>query len=311
MSSRYPPPYPGRGFLGFSNRGPGINFAPLLIGLVLAILVVVRGCQSGPFDRAQIVSLSPQQEIALGAQAYREVLAQERGKVLERGQLVEVVEQITRNLARASNNPAFLKATGIKKNDFPWEVRVIQSDQINAFCLPGGKMVVYTGILPVAGTEQGLAVVMGHEIAHALAHHGAERMAQQQLAQIAQYTAATSIDGLSPRQRVAVMAAIGLGTQYGVLLPFSRTHESEADRVGLYLMALAGYNPAEAPKFWERMMAANRGRGQPPEFLSTHPSNERRIRQLEQWQGEVMPLYRAATPASGATMRLPGLSRGF
>ncbi len=307
MSRPYPPAHPGRGFLGFNRdrSGPGINVVPLIIGLILAGLVLVRGCQSGPFDRPQLVGLSPKQEVDLGIQAYREILSEERGKVLTRGPLVEVVQEITRNLAQASNDPRFLQATHLKRNDYPWEVRVVVSDQVNAFCLPGGKMVVYTGILPVAGTEQGLAVVMGHEIAHALAHHGAERMAQQQLAQIAQVTAGSSIEGLSPQQRMTVMAAIGLGVQYGILMPYSRSHESEADRIGLYLMAVAGYDPAEAPRFWERMMAASRSRGRPPEFLSTHPSNERRIRDLERWQAEVQPLFAASSPAPGATRRLP------
>jgi len=305
MSSPYPPAYPRRTYLGYRDggRGVGINFVPLIIGLVLAGLVLVRGCQSGPFDRPQIVGMSPKDEVALGAQAYREVLAQER--VLASGPLVDAVQRITTNLARATNEARFLEATRLKRNDFPWEVRVVVSDQVNAFCLPGGKMVVYTGILPVARTEAGLAVIMGHEIAHALAHHGAERMAQQQLAQIAQVTAGTSIEGLTPSQRTAVMAAIGVGTQFGVLLPFSRSHESEADRVGLYLMAVAGYDPAEAPRFWERMMALERGKGRPPEFLSTHPATERRVRDLERWQPEARALYAESSPAAGADRPLP------
>lgn len=300
--SSYPPAYPRRGFTG---QGLGINLAPLLIGLVLAGLVITRGCQTGPFDRPQLVGLTPQQEMALGAQAFRQVLAEERGAVLPRGPLVDAVVRVTRNLTRATNDAAFRKATGVKANQFEWEVRVVRSDQINAFCLPGGKMVVYTGIIPVAKTETGLAVVMGHEIAHALAHHGAERIAHDQLSQIVQGTAAMSIDGLSHTQRVAVMAAIGIGAQYGAVLPFSRSHESEADRIGLYLMATAGYDPAEAPRFWERMRAASRGAGRPPEWLSTHPSSDRRIRDLDHWQAEVQPFYHPSRRAADADKLLP------
>jgi predicted Zn-dependent protease len=277
----------------------------LLIGLVMAGLVLTRGCQHGPFDRAQVVGLSPQEEKELGTESYRDVLSKEAENVINRGPVVDAVQGVMRNLARASNAPVFLKVTRVKPNDFQWEVHVIRSSEVNAFCLPGGKIVVYTGILPIARTEQGLAVVMGHEIAHALAHHGAERMAQERLAQIGQMTAGSSIGGLTPSQRIAVMRALGVGAQYGVLLPFSRSHESEADHIGLYLMATAGYDPAEAPRFWERMMAAARGQGAPPEILSTHPSDERRIRDLERWQAEVRPIYEAATRASGANTLLP------
>jgi predicted Zn-dependent protease len=300
--SNYPPAYPQRSYTG---QGLGINLAPLLIGLVMAGLVLTRGCQHGPFDRTQVVALTPQQEMELGTQAYREVLSQEAGNVVNRGAIVEVVQRITHNLARASNAPEFLKATHLKRNDFQWDVHVIRSEEINAFCLPGGKMVVYTGILPIARTENGLAVVMGHEISHALAHHGAERMAHEKLAEIGQNTAGMSIGGLSTGQRIAVMRAFGVAAQYGFELPYSRSHESEADHIGLFLMATAGYDPAEAPRFWERMMAASRGRGTPAEILSTHPSNERRIRDLEHWQADARALYDASHPATGANQRLP------
>jgi predicted Zn-dependent protease len=164
-------------------------------------------------------------------------------------------------------------------------------------------MVVYTGIIPVCETETGLAVVLGHEIGHALAHHGAERMAQEKMAQVGQLAAGASLSGLDPEQQRQIMGVINAGAKFGVLLPYSRKHESEADKLGLYMMAVAGYDPREAPRFWKRMAA--RGGKAPPEFASTHPGHGRRIADLERWLPEVMPLYEAATPAKGADRPLP------
>ncbi|MGB0133409.1 M48 family metallopeptidase, partial [Dokdonella sp.] len=181
---------------------------------------------------------------------------------------------------------------------YKWEASVIQSDQANAFCLPGGKIAVYTGILPVAKNTDGLAVVMGHEIAHALLRHGGERMAQQKLVQIGSIAASMSTGDMDPGQRQMVMAAIGAGAQYGVLLPFSRSHESEADKVGLLLAAAACFNPQEAPKLWERMAAM--GKEKPPEFMSTHPAEATRIDQLNSWMLEAMQVrqqFCGTTPA--------------
>jgi metalloendopeptidase OMA1, mitochondrial len=156
---------------------------------------------------------------------------------------------------------------------------VIKSDQANAFCLPGGKMAVYTGIIPIAENEDALAVIMGHEIAHALLRHGAERMAQQKLMQMGQMATGMAVGDMDPRQQQMVMAALGAGAQYGLMLPYARDHESEADEVGLMLAAAACYNPAEAPKLWERMSAHSGGRSQ-PEFMSTHPNPATRIDKL-------------------------------
>src|SRR5262249_46674454 len=149
-------------------------------------------------------------------------------------------------------NQKFLEMTKLPERNYDWQVRVIRSKEVNAFCLPGGKMVVYTAILPVCQTDAGLATVMGHEISHALARHGAERMAQQQLAQIGIPAAGASLGNLDPRDRARIMQVLNAGAQFGIL-KYSRSHESEADHVGLLLMATAGYDPKEAIKFWERM----------------------------------------------------------
>ena len=169
------------------------------------------------------------------------------------------------------------------QENLEWEFNVIDSQEINAFCLPGGKVGVYSGIIPVAKTADGLAVVMGHEIAHAIARHGAERMGQEQMAKLLQVGLGMATNEMDENVRRGVMGAFGIGTQYGVLLPFSRKHESEADHIGLIFMARACFNPEEAPVFWERMERAAERAGTPPEFMSTHPSSDRRIEQLKEW----------------------------
>jgi metalloendopeptidase OMA1, mitochondrial len=182
---------------------------------------------------------------------------------------------------------------------FQWEVTVIKSDKTaNASVLPGGKIAVYTGIFPAAKTEAGLAAVLGHEAVHALARHGAERMSQKTMVDVVGEVAKTALgaSGAKPVLSQGAMAAFGLGTQVGVLLPFSRAHESEADYIGILLAAEAGYDPRESIHLWERMEQASSGQAQ-PEFLSTHPSHGTRIKQLEKWMEEAMPIYQARQPA--------------
>jgi predicted Zn-dependent protease len=273
---------------GDNNRG-GIRLLPIIIGLLAVGFVAVRGCQEGPFGRKQIVALNPQQEARLGVQAFNEVLS--RSDVIEGGPTVEAVRGVIDRLTRATSDEQFLRLTGQKRQDLKWEVRVVRSNEVNAFCLPGGKIVVYTAILPVAETDAGLATVLGHEISHALAHHGAERMAQQEIAQIGVTAAAGSLNDVDPTRRAEIMQALNAGAQFGIL-KYSRKHESEADHMGLLLMATAGYNPADAVKFWERMKHMSGG-GKTPEFLSTHPSHETRIRDLTNWIPEALPLYEA------------------
>jgi predicted Zn-dependent protease len=191
---------------------------------------------------------------------------------------------------------------GEMAKQFQWDVTVIKDDKTaNAFALPGGKMAVYTGIFPVAKTEAGLAAVMGHEVVHALARHGAERMSQGQLTNAALQVAGAAVgtSGGNPLLGQAAMAALGVGAQVGVLLPFSRKHESEADYVGILLAADAGYDPRESVGLWERMAQMSGGRGQ-AEFLSTHPSHDTRIDQLKSWMPEAMAIYqkKPAVPAA-------------
>jgi predicted Zn-dependent protease len=174
---------------------------------------------------------------------------------------------------------------------YQWEFNVVESPEVNAWCMPGGKVVVYTGILPVTRDETGLAVVMGHEIAHAVAEHGRERVSQQMLAQLGAVALDAALAKNSQQTRDIWMSAYGVGAQYGALLPFSREHESEADHLGLVFMAMAGYDPNAAVGFWQRMAAASGGE-KPEEFLSTHPSDETRIRQIKEKLPEAMRYYK-------------------
>ncbi|HLT44143.1 MAG TPA: M48 family metallopeptidase [Luteimonas sp.] len=224
-------------------------------------------------------NLSIEDEKALGLQAYQEILQQER-PVAPDSQIARQVRAIAERLvAKVPEVEAALAAEhgqpppGFSRS-FQWEVNVIESDQANAFCLPGGKMAVYTGLVPVAQNENAMAVVMGHEIAHALLRHGAQRMAQQKLSQVGQMAGAMS--GMDPQQQQMIMAAMG----YGYLLPYARKHESQADEVGLMLAAAACFDPRESVPLWERMSAASGGQAQ-PEFSSTHPNPGTRIANLE------------------------------
>jgi predicted Zn-dependent protease len=231
--------------------------------------------------RATRVALSSQQEEQLGLQSYREVLSE--SEVVQSGPEREMVVRVAERLARV---------TGEAAKDFKWQVNLVRSPQANAFCLPGGKIVVYSGILPYTRTESGLAAVMGHEMAHAVARHGSQRLLRTSVAQTLLMGANYSMGNMDPEQRQMIMAALGAGAQYGVILPFSREHETEADEMGVLYMARAGYDPHEAISFWERM--SNTGGAQAPEFASTHPSHARRIQDLRAFLPKAMAEYERA-----------------
>ncbi len=255
---------------------------PIAIGLaVVAYQYLGAPSFTNPeTGRTARLGLSPDQESALGLQGYREVVAKSR--TVTAGPAFEQVMRVSRRLESAVSTD----------EHFAWEVAVLDDPQQNAFCLPGGKICVFTGILAVTRTDAGLAAVLGHEMAHATCHHGAERVLQQNMTQSAMLGVQRSIGDLDYGQRQTVMGLIGAGAQYGLLLPFSRAHESEADHLGLKYMVRAGYDPNEAVAFWTRMAESSDGK-QPPEFMSTHPLHDTRIRQLKAWIPEVVAAERS------------------
>jgi predicted Zn-dependent protease len=231
--------------------------------------------------RASHVGMSTQQEAALGLQSYQQVLSE--SQTIDTGAEFDMVKRVASRLAVATGNAG---------KDFDWKVSLIRDGKQNAFCLPGGKIVVYTGIIPVTENEPGLATVLGHEMAHATSRHGAQRVLQQNLTQTAMTGIAASLSDRDYDKQRAVMGALGAGAKFGVLMPFSRKHESEADEIGLIYMARAGYDPQESIRFWKRMEQA--GSGQPPEFMSTHPSHGTRIAQLEALMPKAIEEYNRA-----------------
>lgn len=262
---------------GLPTRRPGrFHIVPVALFAVFAIVYMFSNSQTVPITgRKQIVDISVEDEVALGFQSYVQVL--QSSDVIESGLQLDLVRSVGRRIANATGN-----------TDFQWEFNLIRSPDVNAFCLPGGKVAVFSSILPVAENADGLAVVLGHEISHAIARHGAERLAHQRLAEIGQLALGVAARDMDEGARRSVLGAFGVGAQLGVLLPFSREHESEADYMGLIFMARACFDPREAPRFWKRMDEATRAGGVPPEFLSTHPNPEHRIAQLEAWMPEVL-----------------------
>jgi predicted Zn-dependent protease len=253
--------------------------------LAAALVCTAAGCSEVEgTGRKRIMLVSESEESSLGVQAYQEILAAE--KISTDQKMTAIVRRVGQRIAAVADRP-----------DFEWEFNLIESDQVNAFCLPGGKIAVYTGILPIMQNEAGMAAVMGHEVAHATARHGAERMSQHLAVGVVQEAASRGLGDAAPGTREGVLGALGVGTQVGVLLPFSRTHELEADQLGLELMAKAGYDPQEAVRLWERMRDASAGK--PPEFLSTHPGEDRRIAQLEEFMDDALETYEDAKPQHG------------
>jgi predicted Zn-dependent protease len=248
--------------------------------VMLAVLAAVAACQTVPITgRSQLLLLSESEEVQMGIQSYQEVLR--KARVSTNPVQNDMVKRVGTRIAAATGRP-----------NLPWEFKVIEDKQANAFCLPGGKVAVYTGILPITRDEAGLAAVVGHEVAHAIARHGAERLSQDLLVKVGLAGTMAALSNRDPQTVKNVSAALGAGAAVGLLLPWSRSQESEADHLGLIYMAKAGYDPHAARDLWARMAQASKGRGRPPEFLSTHPSEASRIQQIEAWLPEAMEHYR-------------------
>ncbi|MBI4396191.1 MAG: M48 family metallopeptidase [Elusimicrobia bacterium] len=245
----------------------------------LLLLPLLTGCPKVPVTgRRSLVLVPESQEVALGLQAYREILSQ--SKISTDAEATAMVRRAGERIAKISDRP-----------DYEWEYTLIDDPKTeNAFCLPGGKVAVYTGLLPITQNEAGLAVVMGHEIAHAIAKHGAERLSEQMLLTVGEVSLAVAMQKKPQETRVLMQTAYGVGTGLAVVLPFGRFQEAEADHIGLIYAAKAGYDPREALSFWARMDEMSKGR-QPPEFLSTHPSHETRLKNLKSWMPEALREY--------------------
>jgi len=275
-----------------------------LLGLLLP-LALSSGCETNPYTgRSQFLMTSVSEEIKMGAQAYDQVKSDPKMKPSQDPREIEPVKRVAARIVEAAKRSKYAEMA----QQFQWEVTVIKDDQTaNAFALPGGKMAVYTGIFPIAKTEAGLAAVMGHEVVHALARHGAERMSQGQATSIGVQVLGTAagVGTGSAALGQATMAALGVGAQVGMLLPFSRKHESEADYIGILLAADAGYDPRESVALWERM--GQMSGGGPAEFMSTHPSHETRIDQLKKWMPEAMAIYQSKPSVPAA--ELPPIGR--
>jgi len=242
-------------------------------------VVGVAACQTVPITgRSQFLLLSEGDEVRMGLQSYQEVLRKAK---------LSTDPAVNGKVGRVGTRIA--EATGRK--DLQWEFKVIEDKQANAFALPGGKVAVYTGILPITRDDAGLAAVLGHEVAHAIARHGAERLSQDMLVQVGLAATMTALSNRDPKTVQSVGALLGAGASVGLLLPWGRSQESEADHLGLIYMAKAGYDPHAARDLWVRMAEASKGSGKPPEFLSTHPSEATRIKQIDGWLPEAMQYY--------------------
>lgn len=264
------------------------HFSVLLLSSVS--LLFLFSCTTVPITGRQSLNLVSDSELmTMSLQQYQDVLR--KSKLSQDQQKVQMVRSVGTRIARATED--LLRQRGLESEvkNYSWEFNLIQDDKtVNAWCMPGGKVAVYTGLLPVAQNEAGLAVVMGHEIAHAVAKHGNERVSQELLQQMGGMALSVALSTSPAATSNLFLMAYGVGTNVGVMLPYSRTHESEADRIGLILMAKAGYDPREAIPFWTRM--AKSGGGRPPELLSTHPAPETRIRQIESLMPEAMTYYK-------------------
>jgi predicted Zn-dependent protease len=247
--------------------------------LLVVLLLGVVACQTVPVTgRSQLILLPEGSEVQMGLTSFEQII--KKSKVATDPGVNEQVTRVGRRIA---------EATG--RTDYAWEFKVLEDKQANAFCLPGGKVAVYTGLLPITKDDAGLAAVLGHEVAHAIARHGGERVSQTLLVQTGLAATQVALSGNDPRTVQAVTSLLGAGASVGVLLPWSRAQESEADRLGLIYMAKAGYHPSAARDLWVRMAELSKGRQQPLELLSTHPAPTARIQDIERWLPEALQHY--------------------
>ncbi len=257
---------------------------------VLLTAVFVLGCSTVPVTGRRQLSLVPSSQLmALSAQSYNEVLTE--SKVVKNTAEAQMINRVGNKIKTAVEQYMAQNNLSDQLEGFDWEFTLIDEPTINAWAMPGGRVAFYTGILPICRNDAGVAVVMGHEVAHAIANHGGERMSQGLAQQLGGVALNVALQEQPQMTQQLAMTAFGLGSNVGYILPHSRLQESEADEIGLIFMAMAGYDPSEAPEFWKRMQAQEQG-ARPPEFLSTHPAPETRIRDLEKLVPKAMKYYK-------------------
>lgn len=257
---------------------------------VLITALFVLGCSTVPITGRRQLSLVPSSQLmALSAESYNEVLSE--SKVVKNTAEAQMINRVGNKIKTAVEQYMAQHNMTEELAGFNWEFNLIDEETINAWAMPGGKVAFYTGILPICQDDAGVAVVMGHEVAHAIANHGGERMSQGLAQQLGGVALNVALQEQPQMTQQLAMTAFGLGSTVGYILPHSRLQESEADEIGLVFMAMAGYDPHEAPEFWKRMQAKEQG-ARPPEFLSTHPAPETRIRDLERLVPKAMKYYK-------------------
>jgi len=253
-------------------------------------LLLLTSCTTVPITgRSQLNLIPGNSMLTMSLQQYDSFLKEH--KVSTNREQTDMVKRVGAGIQNAVERYFAANGMGSRLADYKWEFNLVEDKQVNAWCMPGGKVVVYTGILPVAQGGAGLAVVLGHEISHAIAEHGNERMSQGLLAQFGGAALSEALSSQPAATQQLWMSVYGVGAQYGAILPYSRMQESEADHLGLIFMAMAGYDPNEAVSFWQRM-ASQKGGQAPPEFLSTHPSDAARIEKIKQLIPEAMNYYK-------------------
>jgi len=256
---------------------------------IILLAFTVYYCATVPITGRSQLSLIPDSEMnAMSFSQYSEFI--KTNKLSSNKTDVDIVKRVGVKIQKAVETYFTQKNLSKELAGYQWEFNVVESEEVNAWCMPGGKVVVYSGILPITKDETGLAVVMGHEIAHAIAKHGSERMSHGLMQQLGGMALSVALQDEPETTQAIFMTAYGVGSTVGVMLPFSRTHESEADHLGLIFMAMAGYDPNAAVDFWTRM-AANSG-GKPPEWLSTHPSDATRIADIKKHLPEALSYYK-------------------
>ncbi|MBL7214199.1 MAG: M48 family metallopeptidase [Phycisphaerae bacterium] len=270
-----------------------------IVILACLLMVFLAGCTDVAITGRKQLNLVPDSIInSMALSEYNDFLKSPETKLSTDAEKTAMVERVGTRIAAAVERYMNENYMNDRIAGYKWEFNLVDSEEKNAWAMPGGKVVVYTGILEIAQDDAGLAVVMGHEIAHAIAKHGAERMSQALLVTAGGVALDTAMKDESSGKRTAFLTAYGVGTTVGLMLPYSRTHENEADRLGLIFMAMAGYNPETAVGFWERMAADKEG-AQIPEFLSTHPAGETRIQNIKNNLYEAMPYYNKSLQESG------------